>query len=246
MVTAEKGALMANTYFNYKNPVQPGQPLHSSKYNGDFLAIQRAFDELPSPTDLVTSFKSYAVSTGTSDAYMVTLTAFDQTFGYIEGMSIIVRIHVDNTGPATLSVNGLPPKDITNLVSGNGPLVARDMRMGAIYALRYDGVNFQLVSSSSNVVEATRNYGQLANQYSVAAQTAADKAQAASNMIAQISLNPVGSAAINTVLLATTLRVGCVKLYADTVTPGDLYPGTTWLIESGTYPAGILAWRRTA
>lgn len=219
---------MANTYFNYTNPVKPGSPILSSKYNGDFSAVERAFDTLPAPNELVTSYKNFGTTSGSGSAYALNLEAFDPSFGYPLGMQVVVKVHVDNTGPATISVNGLPAVTIINLVTGLGPLVARDMRVGAVYSLRYDGANFQLVNASSNAVADTATCA-------AEAKAAAATAKAAADNVAPLYAN----------LFAGPLAVNAVKFYDPAVNPNTLYPGTTWVQLSGT-SSSAKAWRRTA
>lgn len=229
---------MANSYFNYKNPVAPGQALHSVKYNGDFSAIERAFDELPDPTALVTSNRNYAVTTGTSTAYMATLPMFDATFGYMEGMNVIVKIHLTNTGPATISVNGLPAVQLTNLTVNNGPLVAGDLRQGAIYSLRFDGVNFQVVNTPSTALVT-------AKQQAANAQLAAQQCATYSAQVTSLSQSAAYGANAQALLYATTLRVGTVKFFKLGTDPNVAYPGTTWAQVPGANP-NVICWERTA
>lgn len=219
---------MANSYFNFTNPVVPGSPIMSAKYNGDFRAVERAFDTLPSPSDLVTSYKNFGVTSGTATAYRVTLPSFDVNFGYATGMQVVAKVHVNNSGPATLSVNGLPPKNILNLITGLGPLQAGDLRKDAIYSLRYDGVNFQVVNAVSNAVASTKTNAD-------AAKAAADTVKSAATLAETRYAN----------LLNGPLRVGAVKFYTPDVDPNTLYPGTTWVQLPGTSSVAN-GWRRTA
>lgn len=219
---------MANTYFNYANPVTPGATILSSKYNGDFRAVERAFDTLPAPNELVASYKNVGTTAGTSTAFTLNLPAFDASFGYTMGMQVVVKLHVTNTGPSTISVNGLPAKNILNLISGLGPLESGDLRAGAMYSLRYDGTDFQLMNATSNVIAKT-----VANANAAAASAAT-------------VTNAVNTAipAYNN-MLATVLKVGSVKFFDPAIDPNLSYPGTTWVQLAGT-SALAKGWRRTA
>lgn len=219
---------MANTYFNYTNPVTPGATILSSKYNGDFRAVERAFDTLPAPNELVASYKNVGVTAGTTTAYTLNLPAFDASFGYTMGMQVVIKLHVTNTGPSTISVNGLPVRNIVNLISGLGPLAAGDMRVDAMYSLRYDGTNFQLMNATSNVVAQT-----LADANSASA-------SATSANAAVVAAGPAYSNAMTTVL-----KVGAVKFFDTAVDPNLYYPGTTWVQLAGTSSVAK-GWRRTA
>lgn len=219
---------MANSYFNFTNPVVPGSPIMSAKYNGDFRAVERAFDTLPSPNDLITSYKNFGVTTGSATAYRLSLPAFDTEFGYATGMQAVVKVHVNNSGPATISINGLPVKPIVNLITGLGPLQANDLRKDAIYSLRYDGVNFQVVNAVSNAVALTKMNADTAK-------AAADDVKQAATLAETRYAN----------LLSGPLCVGAVKFYTPDVDPNTLYPGTTWTQLPGTSSVAY-GWRRTA
>jgi hypothetical protein len=83
---------------------------------------------------------AYAVATGSANAYSVTLNPAPTS--YVEGMAIAVKINVDNTGAATINVNGLGAKAIKK-PNGND-VSAGNLKAGSIYTLRYNGTNFIL------------------------------------------------------------------------------------------------------
>lgn len=172
---------MANSYFNYTNPVEPGDRIESFKYNNDFGGVAKAFDSLPSPEQLATNTSNYAVSTGTATAYQVSLPFFEGDFGYIEGMQVVMKAHITNTGAATISVNGAAAIPLRNFHTGQGPtyaLVAGDIAVNAIYSLRYDGTYFQVVNTVANALSSSLVAAQTA---STAATTATDAATSATN-----------------------------------------------------------------
>ena len=185
---------MANTYFNYMDPVEPGDRLESTKYNGDFSAIARAFDILPSPDALASNTGNYARSQGTSTAYTVTLPRFDGRFGYITGMQVLLNIHVNNTGAATLNINGLGPKPLVNLTTALGPLVANDLRAGTIYSIRYDGTRFQVVNTVSGAVNASQTAATQATTAATNAGTSATNAANSASAAATSASNAASSA----------------------------------------------------
>lgn len=205
MVTTEKGALM-NNYFNYENPVQPGDRIESSKYNGDFAGIGRAFDTLPSPDDLASNVGNYARSTGTATAYAVSLPKFDGSFGYIIGMQVLMMAHIGNTGAATLNVNGVGAKPLVSLTTGNGPLVANDLKAGAIYDVRYDGTQFQITNTVTGAIEATKKASQDATTAAANAATYATNAKTSETNSAASASSASGFAttATNAANTATT------------------------------------------
>ena len=165
-----------NTYFNFTNPVQPGDRLESTQYNQDFSGVERAFDALSNPEALVTNTGTYAVSKGTGTAYTCTLEHFDGSFGYLTGMQVLLRVHVNNTGPATLNVNGIGARPLVNLTTSLGPLEAGDLKAGTIYSIRYDGTQWQVVNTTAGAINKSVA---AASSATAAASSAASSATAA-------------------------------------------------------------------
>jgi hypothetical protein len=90
--------------------------------------------------------KVYASATGGTNAYAVTLPDWAvNALSDLGGVIITFTANADNTGPATLSVNGLTATAITKLDST--PLAAGDLPGGAIIAVVYDGSTFQLLGN---------------------------------------------------------------------------------------------------
>jgi hypothetical protein len=76
----------------------------------------------------------YAVATGSANTYAVTLSPAPTS--YIDGMGIVVKINVANTGAATINVNGLGAKP---MVDGKGSaLTAGKLRLNGTYSLKYN------------------------------------------------------------------------------------------------------------
>lgn len=86
---------------------------------------------------------AYAVASGTN-AYSVTLNPVPNEL--IEGMGIVLKISNNATGNCTLNVNSLGAKSI---VKTDGTPV-NNLKAGAIYTLRYSGVNFILQGEGGN------------------------------------------------------------------------------------------------
>jgi hypothetical protein len=81
----------------------------------------------------------YVVSAGTGTAYTATLTPAPTL---VKGLSLRLEIHADNTGSATVNVNGLGAKTIKK---GNGGLLsAGNLKTGSVYTLVYNGTDFIL------------------------------------------------------------------------------------------------------
>ena len=84
----------------------------------------------------------YNISTGLSNTYSVNLTPAPTS--YSAGMMINFKASSDNTGPASININGLGAKSIKKLVTSN--LDPNDIKNGQMVSVIYDGTNFQLLS----------------------------------------------------------------------------------------------------
>lgn len=89
----------------------------------------------------------YAVATGSANAYIATLTP--ALSAYAEGVSLRLKINVDNTGASTVNVNGLGAKPIKK---ANGADVGSgNLKAGSVYTLVYNGTNFILQGEGSEL-----------------------------------------------------------------------------------------------
>lgn len=84
----------------------------------------------------------YAVANGTN-SYTVSLNPAPTS--YKEGMGLVVKVINASTGAATININGLGSKSI---LKTNGIPVS-NLKKGAVYTLRYSGVNFFLQGEGS-------------------------------------------------------------------------------------------------
>ena len=91
----------------------------------------------------------YGVATGSANTYAVTLSPTPAA--YVDGMGIVVKIPVTNTGASTINVNGLGAKAI---VDGKGSaLAAGKLKINAIYSLKYNSAwgTFQLQGEGGEI-----------------------------------------------------------------------------------------------
>ncbi len=86
---------------------------------------------------------SYAADAGGDDTYSVTLDPVPAA--YYTGMTVTFKPTTANTGACTLDVNGLGAKTIKKNVSTD--LATGDILAGQMVMVKYDGTNFQLVST---------------------------------------------------------------------------------------------------
>ena len=69
---------------------------------------------------------------------------------YEDGMSITLKPANTNTGPSTLSVNGMPRKPIVN--ADGTPLAGGEIQKDGIATVRFDGAGFRLISSAAGLI----------------------------------------------------------------------------------------------
>lgn len=98
----------------------------------------------------------YAVDTGAANAAVITFAPDPLLGAYAAGLVFWVKIVADNTGAATLAVDGLGPKNIKiYTASGIGDPFAGAMKAGGVYVFVYDGTNFVLLNATPIPAGAT-------------------------------------------------------------------------------------------
>ncbi|WP_052350784.1 hypothetical protein [Paenibacillus gorillae] len=166
----------------------------------------------------------YGTTVNSGNAYGVSLEPASPDL--IEGMAAIVKINVDNTGPATINVNGLGVKSIKK---GNGSdLAAGNLKAGSIYTLRYNGSNFILQGEGGSGTAQPNNV--------LAGQTFSNnQGDHSGTMINQgaLTLSPSGS---NVVLIPEGYHNGQGKVNKVTVPAANVLAGTTIAGVTGTIP----------
>lgn len=95
---------------------------------------------------------AYAVASGSANAYTVTLNPAPTS--YVEGMAIVLKINVDNTGASTLNVNGLGAVGLKRSDGSN--FTAGMLKANSIYTFRYNGTNFILQGEGSGLSDTDR------------------------------------------------------------------------------------------
>jgi len=103
--------------------------------DADFTTVATALND-------ASTYSNYALDSGTTDAYVVSLSGLSTT--YQAGLAIQFQATTANTGPCTLNVNGQGAKNI--IYPDGSTLSANAIVVGAICSLMYDGTSFQLLS----------------------------------------------------------------------------------------------------
>ncbi len=89
-----------------------------------------------------------ADSTGTGNAYAAASPAGNALTAYKRGNIIGFVADRENTGPATLAVDGLAAVPLKNF--GSKDVLAGGIDVGAIVIAIYDGTNFQIITQAAN------------------------------------------------------------------------------------------------
>lgn len=112
------------------------------------LAIKTSADVTLDTIDDISSPNSqqeaigYYVASGSANAQ--TVTASPAWASYVSGSVVSFKPVADNTGPCTLSVNGLPAKSIKMMDGSN--VYAGGLDASGIHVVQYDGTNFVLLN----------------------------------------------------------------------------------------------------
>lgn len=112
-----------------------------------------SYDNIPAVNDPTTTNNLITVA-GTN---ALTGLAVPPLEGYTAGAQYTFIAQNNNTGAVTLDIDSLGVKSVTKF--GTTPLVANDIRAGALILVEYDGTRFQLLNAVSNtfnyIVEPT-------------------------------------------------------------------------------------------
>lgn len=111
-------------------------PMGTNKLTG--LGDGSALTDSASLKQVQNSYGQYAVATGSSNAYAISLSP--AVTAYAAGQHFRFQANFSNTGSATLAVNGLTAKTI-KLADGD-TLIANDLISGYLYDVVYDGTDF--------------------------------------------------------------------------------------------------------
>lgn len=115
--------------------------LNTANKTSTVSAINEVKDEITEKVrDVSAKMVHYAVATGTANSYIANLTP--PVTSLLEGMGICVKINIANTGASTINVNELGAKSIKK--SNGSDVLAGNLKVGGVYTLRYDGLNFIL------------------------------------------------------------------------------------------------------
>jgi len=92
---------------------------------------------------------TYAADAQASDAYAITLSPAPSA--YVAGQIFTFKANTANTGASSLNVNSLGAKTIKK--NTDQDTATGDIEAGSIISVVYDGTNFQMVSTDSNITQ---------------------------------------------------------------------------------------------
>src|SRR5581483_2089024 len=113
-------------------------------------------------TGLQNQAETYAASTGSANAYVLTLSPAPTA--YASGQCFAFKANFANTGSATLNVNSLGAKTIKRL-DGATSLVSGDIANGQVVLVEYDGTNFQMLTPSAIAPQAALTWKSVTASY---------------------------------------------------------------------------------
>lgn len=151
----------------------------SSDINAIKAATATAFALLPSEDKINKGTINYAVDTGVSNAYAVSISPSFIT-SYTDGLLVSFRPLNSNTGASAINVNGLGAKAIR--LTGGGVLSANEIVAGAPIDIRYSSATGFFHTSPNSSVQAI-----IATQQASAAAISASKAEQQGNTITATS-----------------------------------------------------------
>jgi hypothetical protein len=198
--------------------------------SGQIVTI--AYDGTYYQVKSISSVERYAASTGSANAYVLTLSP--ALAAHITGKEISFKANFTNTGAATININGLGVVALKKL--GSLALEANDIISGQIYTISYDGTYYQLLNFSSDkrYSSATGSSNAYVLTLSpaltdhVAGREISFKANFANTGAATININGLGAVALK--------KNGSSALEANDILSGQIvtiaYDGTNYQLTS--------------
>lgn len=143
---------MSNDYYNPTYDFQPRTLAESAKVDAELAAVQAGFAKLPGLSTLLGSSANFITAGGTANALTASLGDPWTTYTGKDGNRIAVRIITENTGAATMSVDGLAYKAL--LRNDGDALQAGDLQVGGVYDMVYDETagQFRVIDAINGVL----------------------------------------------------------------------------------------------
>ena len=175
-------------YFNSSAyTVVDGNIVYAADLNDPFSAIGTGFTTLISNLRSGSGIKT-GTDTGSANTYALNLDP--AITAYVDGLEVWFKPANSNTGASTLNVNGLGAKAIKKY--GLEALSANDLRANYWIGVKYDGTQFQIISSAGSSESAAATYAAQCAAYasdcSDYADTCSDHEDACAAYVASLDL----------------------------------------------------------
>ena len=144
---------MSNDYYNDSSVPGTGGTLSSAQIRAEFQLIESAFAKLPILANLIGGASNSAVTTGSADAYLATISPGPTA--YAARQRYTLTINATNTGASTLNINSLGIRTIKRLDGSD--LEAGDLQINRTYDFVYDSITdtIALMTLMPNTVQST-------------------------------------------------------------------------------------------
>lgn len=141
---------MSNLFFT-PAPITRLSLARSDEINTIQLALEAGFDKVPPQAKLEGGLMGFGVATGAVNTYALAVTPL-VAVAYVTGMEFTFLANLNNTGAATLNVNGIGARSIVR-IDGTA-LALNDLRAGQPYRVVYNGTSFVLISQSGAIASS--------------------------------------------------------------------------------------------
>lgn len=182
-----------NDYFNNTQDLLEHTKARAANVEANFDQVAEGFDKFPPRARLFTGSAGFSEDTGIPNAFL--LESVTAVTALLDGMEFKFRAKNSNTGPSTLSVNGLGARPVQR--TDGTALDAGDIFAGQIVTLTYSQTHnaFQYFSTSASVIAVAQSYAQQATLQAQSAVTSASTATAAAGTATSAAGSASSSAA---------------------------------------------------
>jgi len=155
-----------NEFYTAPTGLTPLTTARSANENSDREAVEAAFDKLPTEADQKRA--QFGTDGSAVDTLYLITTAYDLG-AYVAGMTVKFEAKLQNTGAASIQVNG--GANVSLLDLEGSPLLGGEIRTGQIAEATYSATTgaFQLVASTSDSAAAVSAAAALVSETNAAA-----------------------------------------------------------------------------
>jgi len=182
-------------YYQRTASFAPFTKVRGEQNRDEFDSVAEAFSLLPAPDLLESGNINFATATGTNTLEASVPSDWTSYSGK-DGYRLSIRIANTNTGPVTISVNGLGQRAV---VRNDGvALAAGDLQSGAVYDLVYDesASHFRAQSALQSLINTAISSASTASSAASAASSSASAASASANAAAGSESSVAANAAL--------------------------------------------------